>query len=364
MGQIYLARLKEVINRANRGEELTIGFLGGSITEGSLASEQNQTYAYRVFRWWEQTFPKAKFHYVNGGIGGTSSHYGVARAVTDLLMYQPDFVVVDFSVNDTANSFFQETYEGLIRKLLNWDSKPAVVLLHNVFYDTGLSAQEYHQTVGEWYHLPCISIRDTIYQRIKAGELKRIEVTPDGLHPNDQGHKLVAEEVICFLEKVKNWVFNETILEDWNGREEEIVPLTANGYEHIKRLTIREVSPQLFGFLADTREKMGHLDAFKNGWIGRRAGDRIVFEVEGENIALQYRKSVQKPAYCAFAILDGNREQGILLDGNFEEDWGDCQYLQVLLHHGENKMHQVEIEVLPSKEKEAVEFYLMSVIVG
>lgn len=76
-------------------------------------------------------FPNGKFHYVNGGIGGTTSHYGVSRAVTDVLMYQPDFVVVDFSVNDEPDKFFQETYEGVIRKLLQWKSEPAVVILNN-----------------------------------------------------------------------------------------------------------------------------------------------------------------------------------------------------------------------------------------
>ena len=86
--------------------------------------------------------------------------------------------------------------------------------------------------------------------------------------------------------------------------------------------------------------------------------------MKGSCIALQYRKSVQKPALCAIAILDGNQEQAFLLDGNFEEDWGDCQYLQVLLHHGENKVHQVEVEILPTEKKEAVAFYLMGVIVA
>lgn len=368
LNQIDLTRLKRVMLQASHGEELTIGFLGGSITQGSLASQQENTYAYRVLEWWKQTFLKAKFHYVNGGIGGTSSYYGVTRAVTDLLMYQPDFVVVDFSVNDTADSFFQETYEGLIRKLLTWNSKPAIVLLHNVFYDTGISAQEYHQAVGQNYNLPCISIRDTVYQRIKAGELKRIELTSDGLHPNDRGHELVAEEIIRFLEMVKKEECegNKLEKEEWGYGADEILPkpITANRYEQAERLTIRNSSPRLLGFLADTEEKMGHLDAFKNGWIGKQAGDRIVFEVKGDGIALQYRKSLKKPALRALAILDNDREHAVLLDGNFEEDWGDCQYLQVLLHHGENRMHQVEVEVLPSEAKEAVAFYLMGVIVA
>ena len=78
------ARLKACIQKVERGEELTLAFFGGSITQGSLATAPENTYACRVFRWWQERFPKAKLHYVNGGIGGTTSHFGVARAVEDL----------------------------------------------------------------------------------------------------------------------------------------------------------------------------------------------------------------------------------------------------------------------------------------
>ena len=354
-----MQRLKECMKRAKGGGKLTIGFLGGSITQGSLATEQEKTYAYLVFTWWEKTFPQAEFSYVNGGIGGTSSHYGAARAVTDLLMYQPDFVVVDFTVNDEAHSFFQETYEGVIRKLLSWPSSPAVVLLHNVFYDTGVNAQETHDKVGEWYGLPHVSIKDTIYQRMKKGEFALEELTPDGLHPNDKGHALAAGELIRLLERAKEG------MED--GKEERpALPslMTPNAYEHAKRLTIREISPVLDGFRADTEEKTGHLDAFKNGWIGKKAGDRIIFELKASCIAVQYRKSVTKPALSAELILNGDDAHPVLLNGNFEEDWGDCQYLQPVLHHGENKKHQIEIRILQEDIKEAVEFYLMGIVIA
>ena len=355
MYQVNLERLKECMRRAEKGGSLTIGFLGGSITQGSLASEHKKTYAYRVYSWWKETFPQAEFAYVNGGIGGTTSHYGAARAVADLLMYQPDFVVVDFSVNDEADSFFMETYEGVVRKLLAWPSTPAVVLLNNVFYDSGKNAQDYHNAVGERYQLPHVSIKDTIYRRMKADEFTRQELTEDGLHPNDRGHKFVAGEIIRFLEQVKEK--KEETEEDFQLPE----PLTINAYENAKRLSIREISPLLYGFRADTEEKKGHLDAFKNGWIGKKAGDGIVFETEASCIAVQYRKSVKKPALKAKLILDGDKENALILDGNFEEDWGDCQYLQVVLHHGEKKKHKIEIEVLPGPE-ESVWFYLMALI--
>ncbi|MGN0294287.1 MAG: hypothetical protein ACI4D3_09825 [Lachnospiraceae bacterium] len=62
----------------------------------------------------------------------------------------------------------------------------------------------------------------------------------------------------------------------------------------------------------------------------------------------------------------------MILDGNFDEDWGDCLALEVLLHHGVYKKHTVELTVLPH-EKENVQadmqsgitpFYLMSLIIA
>ena len=92
-GNLY--RMKKLMARAEAGETLNIGFLGGSITQGCLASAPELCYAYRVFQWWEKTFPQAKFHYINAGIGGTTSHFGTARAESDLLSHKPDFVIVN-----------------------------------------------------------------------------------------------------------------------------------------------------------------------------------------------------------------------------------------------------------------------------
>lgn len=66
----------------------------------------------------EKTFPQADFTYINAGIGGTTSQFGVARAEADLLSKEPDFVIIEFSVNDDSTEHFMETYEGLVRKYI------------------------------------------------------------------------------------------------------------------------------------------------------------------------------------------------------------------------------------------------------
>lgn len=391
MGRIDLTRIRECMRRADEGGELTIAFFGGSITQGCAASVHEKTYSYRVFEWWKRTFPKAEFRYVNAGIGGTTSHFGAARIVPDLLMYQPDLAVIDFSVNDEANDFFQETYEGILRRILEWKSKPAVLVLNHVFYDTGENAQQYHNAAADWYHVPHVSMRDTLYRKVEAGEYAMEELTGDALHPNDQGHELVAEEIIAFFrqvweetraregnvqkeaaqeaglrrEDVQKEAAQKAGLQEADAQKEDSPlppPMTENAYEFASCLTIREISPELAGFRADTEEKTGHLDLFKNGWIGKRPGDKIRFQVTASCIALQYRKSVSKPALRAKLVLDGNRGEARILDGNFEEDWGDCLYLEPILHHGDHGKHSIELEILDDGAETAVPFYLVSLI--
>ena len=85
MGRIDLTRIRECMRRAEEGGKLTIAFFGGSITQGCAATVHEKTYAYHVFEWWKQTFPKAGFHYVNAGIGGTTSHFGKKTLLSALV---------------------------------------------------------------------------------------------------------------------------------------------------------------------------------------------------------------------------------------------------------------------------------------
>ena len=366
-----MTRLKNLMKRAANGESLVIGFLGGSITQGSLSSTPKTCYAYLVYEWWKKSFPNAAFSFVNGGIGGTTSHYGGARAWKDVLCYRPDIVTVDFSVNDDANEFFEETYEGMLRRLLAAPSAPAVVVLNNVFYDTGKNAQNYHNRIADHYGIPHVSIKDTVYPDVESGKIVRADITPDNLHPNDKGHRLVADEICKLLDSIKAEMEEETIvgenIEGKNTKTEASVllpaPLTENACEHSRLIQIQDNEAILDGFLVDPIEKKGMLDIFKNGWTAAHTNDKISFEIECSCLAVQYRKSVQQPVPKAKAVIDGDEAHAVILDGNFTEDWGDCLYLEPLLHHAEKKVHRIEITVTDAKDI-VRPFYLVALIVS
>jgi lysophospholipase L1-like esterase len=98
-------RLKAAIAKAKKGEDVTIVTLGGSITEGSLASVPAKSYAALFTADFARDFAHdpSKIHLVNAGMGGTPSDLGLIRypfEVTDRAPTPPDIVVIEFAVND------------------------------------------------------------------------------------------------------------------------------------------------------------------------------------------------------------------------------------------------------------------------
>lgn len=354
------SRIRRVMGKAMRGEPVTLAFLGGSITQGSLSSTPETCYAYRVYQWWKETFPQAEFTYVNAGIGGTTSHLGVGRVEEEVLSHRPDFVIVEFSVNDAdEDEHFKETYEGLVRRLLSAEGAPAVLLVHNVRYDDGGNAEAIHGPVGNHYNLPRVSMKSTIYPLVESGAIVKRDITPDDLHPNDAGHELVAYVITEYLSGVaKN---PEKPLETPVGTLP--VPITKNRYEHAKRYRNDELEPiSCDGFAPDKTAQSCVADCFKKGFTAAKKGDKIVFRTNAACIAVQYRKTIRRPAPIATLTVDGGSEHRILLDANFDEEWGDCLYLETVAEYPEKGEHTVEIEITETHEDDKEVFYLVSLI--
>lgn len=359
-------RIARVMKKAARGEAVTVGFLGGSITQGCMSSTPQTCYAYLVYQWWCNKFPGAEVTYVNAGIGGTTSQFGVARADSDLLARGIDFAVVEFSVNDDNNAHFLETYEGLVRKLYGHGTSPAVLIVNSVRYDDGTNAQEQHVKVGKAYGIPCVGMKPTIYEKVLDGTFTSRDVTEDDLHPNDLGHALMAEVITDFLEDV--------YMETFAGAEracaadvliETVTPMSENAYENSVRYRNDNCGGVLTGnegFTADGTPQNDIREIFRRGWTADKAGARICFKVKGTCIGVQYRQSVRQPTPTARAVIDADAAHAVTLDGNFKETWGDNLQLDTVAEHLPYGEHTVEIELTETHEGDQVPFYLVSVI--
>ena len=126
LGNTY--RLKNAIEKAKNGEDVTVAYIGGSITEGD---NKPTCYAARSYDYFVETFAKNpdKCHYVNAGISGTPSVLGSLRLENDVLNHNPDIVFVEYAVNDGGEDIYYDAYESIIRACLEHESKPAIILL-------------------------------------------------------------------------------------------------------------------------------------------------------------------------------------------------------------------------------------------
>ena len=354
--------LRRLFDRAKKGDDITVGFLGGSITQGAVATDDTLCYAYRVYDWFVRTFPRSRFTYVNAGIGATDSEYGAARVAEDLLSAQPDFVLMEFAVNDGCDDHYLETYEGCVRQILKSGPDIALVLMNNVFYNEGGSAERIHRQVARHYKLPALSMRTTIFDAILAGRIVKEDITPDDLHPNDAGHKLVADIICSYLESAGYGPGNE------GGPADELPdPISPNRYENSIKYDNRNSDPVIIsmqGFKPDITPRRAVRDCFRYGYSAREEGGYAEYEVEGSCIAVQFRRTIDLPAPVARVTVDGDEDNAVILDANFDQTWGDFLALTDIYSSDRPAVHRVRLEITESHPDDKGDFYLAGIIVS
>jgi len=335
------ARLLSVFAKAQMGGKLVIGVLGGSITKGAAASGVDKRYANVVLAWWGKTFPKAQFELVNAGIGATGSDYGAMRVKRDLLSKSPDMVVVDFAVNDPKTAEYEESYEGVVRQILNAPQKPALVLLFMSKKD-GTNAQELESKIGTHYNLPMISYRDAIWPEIQAGRLKWSQISPDDVHPNDVGHLLTGELIGGALGKAY-----KKFSPDHIQTVSSILPapLISDLFEFTSLFDGEALVPLTNkGWIFDGSQSKSA------GWKCSIPGSVLEFEISGKVIYLSCWR-INGPMGKASISVDGGSP--VVMDAWFDQTWGGYRYMLQIGKNLSVGKHIVRIELLSEKNAQS-----------
>ena len=341
-----LSRLINVFKKANRGESVTISYLGGSITNGSSADpKETNCFAYQTTQWWKKTFPDAKINYVNAGIGATDSYLGVHRVAQDVLFKNPDLVVVEFSVND-YRSHNQESYESLLRRILKYKTKPAVAALClTQFSQEGqcIDYSQYHKIIADHYNVSVISYGDVVGPRLENGTLQWNQLGPsdDFTHPNNAGHKIISRCLNCFYEKVLEDIKSQSD-GDFGIYEMPEDTLTESRYENGKILDHRSGSKAGISISGSNVSRVTVEDAqFPYGWQTDTGAD-ITFTIENAtNIGLIYYGGMEK-SYGIFDVYMDDRYIDTI-DTYFYGSWGSHADYKLLLTDGTTDHHTVRI---------------------
>jgi acyl-CoA thioesterase-1 len=161
-------------------------FFGDSITQG---------YGVRP----EDSFPslvagELGITFVNAGVPGDTTAAGLARIEHDVIAHQPRLTLVEFGGNDFLRRVpLEETLKNLdgIVKTLVAQGMMVVMLEVNV----GLMGDPYL----EGYRAVAKRYGAVLVEDVMKGILGNPDLKVDGIHPNAQGHRLIADRVIRVL---------------------------------------------------------------------------------------------------------------------------------------------------------------------
>ena len=193
--------------RALDAGKVTIGFIGGSITEA--ANESNWPEFIRS--WFVQRFPDKRLWLENAAIGGTSSFSGLMRADRDLVERGCDLVFVEYAVNDSTEpvELCRRPREGLLRKLLKNGIDTVIVYTFNQPMYKDMAAGKVPWLIAEFeqlaerYGIPSVWMGLNAYNAVRSGRISWdmwLPVAGGSIHPDYAGSMLYAEPVIEFLE--------------------------------------------------------------------------------------------------------------------------------------------------------------------
>ncbi|HIE52785.1 MAG TPA: tetratricopeptide repeat protein [Armatimonadetes bacterium] len=188
---------RRLLRKLERQEPVTIAVLGDSLATGfGLAEPEQDAYPNVVVRLLSARFHHPNLRLVNAGVPGSTAGQAVGRLDTKVLPAQPDLVIVQFGGNDSYQRVPLTEYRAHLRQMVerSWqEAQAAVILVAPIIDKPGLDTP-YPQAVRALARELNVPLAD-FDAALKSHPADYRGYFPEGTHPHEYGHALMALEV-------------------------------------------------------------------------------------------------------------------------------------------------------------------------
>ena len=186
--------------------EISIVYLGGSITEGAGASTYSHCWVSLFDSWIKERYKNCTVRSANVGIGGTGSDLGAYRTEQDVLSKKPDLVFFEFAVNDfwTDPETICACTDAILHKIRLSRPLCDIVFLYTTTKTVSeclgcggsYPSRSVHSFLAYRYGgILQIDVGEVLREKILANGKNYASLLPDTIHPNDEGHSIYFEKV-------------------------------------------------------------------------------------------------------------------------------------------------------------------------
>lgn len=294
--------LPNVLTKLKAGDEVRIGYLGGSITA-------QPGWRPKTLAWFREQFPEAKVSEINAAIGGTGSELGVFRLQHDVLIHQPDLLFVEFAVNDggAPPERIYRSMEGIVRQTWRHNPETDICFVYTLTgnmlgtlqegsFPRAASAME---RIADHYGIPSIHMGLEVARLEEQGRLifkgskpktdeertaigDKILFSPDAVHPYpDSGHQLYLEAIVRSLARIwsrgkpgPHELGTPFVTDNWEAAK--MIPLSrarlSAGWEKLDPLT-DDLAKRFGGRLSEL-------------WRANRPGESVTFRLRGSVVRI------------------------------------------------------------------------------
>lgn len=196
----------EYLNVLSKGK-IKVACIGDSVTEGDLGGGRgvnpSTTYPAQLQDMLGEGYEIKNFGKCGAAISRNSYYpYWNVPELAASQEYQPDIVIIMIGTNDawdgqwnTVKSRFENDYKELVSIYKNLDSKPIIYLTkcsgvnnqHQAMPEMNAIVERISQEMGT-------QLADMYTWEYNLPDEDKRTLFPDGLHPNEQGYRLMAEE--------------------------------------------------------------------------------------------------------------------------------------------------------------------------
>ncbi|MBN2078303.1 MAG: hypothetical protein JW838_05015 [Spirochaetes bacterium] len=189
-------------SRLVKGVPIRIVALGDSLTQGWMVRKGYLDFLGELLA---AKYPCGKVTIINRGIPGDTAEGGLMRLRREVIDQDPDLVFIQFGLNDAYTGVSPERYhrtiEAMVDRLLA-DTEAEVLLVTSVPIMHGeedFMAEAFYSrldAVARERNLPIARVHRYWKRMISGGIDFRSLVQGDGVHPNVEGYRLMAEAIM------------------------------------------------------------------------------------------------------------------------------------------------------------------------